>query len=427
MDHFNVVDGAVRCEDVPLAAIAARVSTPTFVYSRATLEMHFARLREAFSDVDALICFAVKANGNLGVLDVLRRAGAGFDVVSAGEIRRALLVGADPRTIVFAGVGKTREEMAFAVETGILMFNVESASELEALDDVARAAGRRADVALRVNPDVDPKTHAYISTGKRESKFGIDLEKAAVLVDRMRSMQGVRLVGIHAHIGSQITEVGPHAASLRKVIALAGAARRAGHPVEWLNMGGGFGIYYRGGEARPAAEFGEALVPLVREAGLRLVLEPGRFICGNAGILLTRVLHVKESGERRFVVVDAAMNDLLRPSLYGAHHRIWPVEAPFPEAEADAPSRAGETLLCDVVGPVCETGDFLAKDRRLPPVVAGDLLCVYSAGAYSMTMSSNYNARPRAAEVLVHGDRFDVVRDRERFEDLVRGERTGTP
>lgn len=421
MDHFSVRSGAAFCEEVPLRAIAEGAGTPCFVYSRATLEMHHDRLVEAFAGTGLLVCYSVKANSNLAVLDVLRRRGAGFDVVSAGELERALRVGADPRSIVFAGVGKSAAEMERALDAGILMFNVESPAELDLLDRVARGKGTRADVALRVNPDVDPRTHTYISTGKRESKFGIDLETAAGLLDGLPARAGVRMVGVHAHIGSQITEVGPHLAALRKAVDFASRARAAGNPVEWLNMGGGFGIYYRGGEARPAAEFGEGIVPLVRSAGLRLVMEPGRFIAGNAGALLTRVHYLKESGDRNFVIVDAAMNDLLRPSLYGAHHRVWPVEAPFHESEAEA--RREECRLGDVVGPVCETGDFLAKDRLLPPVAAGDLLAVYSAGAYGMVMSSNYNTRPRAAEVLVEGDRWTVVRERETFEDLVRGER----
>jgi diaminopimelate decarboxylase len=420
MDHFHPRGGSLHCEDVPLGAVAEAAGTPCFVYSRATLEHHYARLEEAFGGLDALLCYSVKANPSLAVLDVLRRRGAGFDVVSGGELARALRAGADPRKVVFAGVGKTAEEMALGLDAGILMFNVESEGELDLLERVAASRRKRADVALRVNPDVDPRTHTYISTGKRESKFGIDLEAAAAVARGLPKRRRLRMTGVHAHIGSQVTEIAPHVEALRKAIAFAGEARAAGNPVDTLNLGGGFGIYYRGGEARTAAEFGEAIVPLVREAGLRLLLEPGRFIVGNAGVLLARVLYVKSSGERRFVVADAAMNDLLRPSLYGAHHRVWPVEAPFPESEAEA--RAADTVPCDVVGPICETGDFLAKDRRLPPVGPGDLLCVFSAGAYGMAMSSNYNSRPRAAEVMVDGRRFQVVRRRETLADLVRGE-----
>jgi diaminopimelate decarboxylase len=425
MDHFSVRGGAVFAEEVPLRAIAAAAGTPCYVYSRATLEMHYDRLATAFAAADPLICFSVKSNGNLAVLDVLRRKGAGFDVVSGGELRRALAVGADPRRIVFAGVGKTAAEMGFALDAGILAFNVESPGELDLLERVAAARGVRADVALRVNPDVDPRTHTYISTGRKESKFGIDLEAAEALARDLPARPALRMTGVHAHIGSQITEVGPHAAALRKVVAFAARARRFGNPVATLNIGGGFGVYYRGGEAKPAAAFARALVPRARKAGLRLVMEPGRFIVGNAGVLVARVLGVKTSGRKRFVIVDAAMNDLLRPALYGAHHRVWPVEAPFPEEEAE--SRGRDAWTCDVVGPVCETGDFLAKDRRLPPVAAGDLLCVYTAGAYGMAMSSNYNSRPRAAEVMVDGREFHVVRRRETFRDLVRGERVLPP
>jgi diaminopimelate decarboxylase len=421
MDHFHARGRELLCEEVPLRAVAESAGTPCFVYSRATLEHHYDRLTEAFAGVDLLVCYSVKANSNLAVLDVLRRRGAGFDVVSGGELRRALRAGADPKKVVFAGVGKTADEMVLGLDAGILMFNVESEAELDLLETVAKTRRKRADIALRVNPDVDPKTHTYISTGKRESKFGIDLAAAEALVKGLPKRRWVRMTGVHAHIGSQITEIGPHTEAMRKVVAFASGAKAAGNPVSILNMGGGFGIYYRAAEARPAAEFGKALVPMVRKAGLRLLMEPGRFIVGNAGVLLARVLYVKTSGDRRFVVVDAAMNDLLRPALYGAHHRIWPVEAPFPESEAGA--READTVLCDVVGPICETGDFLAKERRLPPVAEGDLLCVFSAGAYGMVMSSNYNSRPRAPEVLVEGDRFTVVRKRETFADLVRGER----
>jgi diaminopimelate decarboxylase len=421
MDHFHRRDGHAYAEEVPLAALADAVGTPTFVYSRRTIELHYRRLAEAFAGVDLLLCYSVKGCSNLGVLSILERLGAGFDIVSGGELFRVLKTGADPRKIVFAGVGKRPAEMRAALDAGILMFNVESEPELRLLDEVARSADTCANVALRINPDVDPKTHTYISTGKRESKFGIDLETADRLAKEIPSLAGVRVTGVHAHIGSQITEVGPHVEAMKKALDFAARARAAGNPVDTLNMGGGFGIYYRGGEARPAGEFGQALVPLVKAAGLRLVLEPGRFIVGNAGVLLSRVMYVKTSGDRRFVIADAAMNDLIRPSLYGAHHSIWPEAAPFEEAEAEA--RASECWTADIVGPICETGDFLGKDRRLPPVSNGDLLVVRSAGAYGMVMSSNYNSRPRAAEVLVDGDRWTVVRERETLDDLVRGER----
>ena len=421
MDHFHERDGATWCEDVPLSAIAAKAGTPCFVYSRATLEHHYDRLTEAFAGTRLLICYAMKANSNLAVLDVLRRRGAGFDVVSAGELRRALRAGADPKKVVFAGVGKTAEEMAEALDAGILMFNVESAGELDLLESVARDRRRRAPVALRVNPDVDPRTHAYISTGRKQSKFGVDLGTAALLARAMPKRRWLRMIGVHAHIGSQVTEVGPHAESLRRILRFAVKARSMGNPISILNMGGGFGAHYRGGEAKPAAAFARGIVPAVRRSGLRLVMEQGRFIVGNAGVLLARVLFVKESGGKRFVIVDAAMNDLIRPALYGAYHRVWPVDAPFPESEAARRKR--DTVPCDVVGPVCESGDFLAKDRRLPPVREGDLLCVYTAGAYGMAMASNYNSRPRAAEVMVSGRRFEVVKRRESFADLVRGER----
>ena len=347
--------------------------------------------------------------------------GAGFDVVSGGEIFRALQAGSHPQKIIFAGVGKTTEEIAFALDSRILMFNVESESELRAIERVAREKGVVADIALRVNPDVDPKTHRYIATGKRETKFGIDLETAARLATEIVGMEDVRMVGVHAHIGSQITEVDPYTLALTKSIAFADESKGKGHPIEWINIGGGFGIYYHGEDARPARDYAEVLVPMLMGTGYRMILEPGRFIAGNAGILLTRVIYVKESGDKRFIICDAAMNDLLRPSLYDAHHEVWPVQSEYilGSEEADAVSTPA-----DVVGPVCESGDFIAKDRMLPPVEEGDLLAVFSSGAYGMVMSSNYNSRPRAAEVLVSGDLFDVIRARETLDDLIRGERT---
>ena len=411
MDDFILKDGRLMAEDVPVAAIAERVGTPVFVYSKATLLGHLRRLKEAFSAVDPQIRYALKANGNLALLSILAQEGAGFDVVSRGEIFRVLEAGGDPKKIDFAGVGKRRDEIEYALEVGIDTFNVESEPELDLIDRVARERGAVARVALRVNPDVDPHTHAYIATGKKETKFGLDVKRARRLAETMSELSGVRLTGLHVHIGSQITEVRPYVETVRRTLALADDIKGFHPGLETINIGGGFGIHYHGDEARELHEFGDALVPLLQASGLKVHMEPGRILMGNAGILVTRVLYEKRSGESRFVICDAAMNDLIRPSLYGAFHRIEPVER-----------REGAETPADVVGPVCESGDFFAKERPLPPVESGDLLVVRSAGAYGFAMASNYNARPRAAEVLVDGARFGVVRTRETEGDMIRGE-----
>lgn len=418
--HFPVREGELHCEEIPISRIVEQVGTPAYVYSRDTIERHFAHLRDAFQAVETLLCYSVKANGNLAVLQVLRELGAGFDVVSGGELFRALQAGGHPKKIVFAGVGKSPEEIAFALDMRILMFNVESEPELRAIARVAREKNLVADVALRVNPDVDPHTHTYITTGKKETKFGIDLLTASRLAKEIPTTDGVRMIGVHAHIGSQITETGPYTEALRKAIAFADEAKAMGNPIEWINMGGGFGIYYRGDEAPPATDYADVLVPMLTKSGYRLAMEPGRFIVGNAGLLVTRVLYVKQSGEKRFVICDAGMNDLVRPALYSAHHEVWPVRCDYVPGTDEAKA---VSTPADVVGPVCESGDFFAKDRLLPPVAEGDLLAVFSTGAYGMVMASNYNGRPKPAEVLVSHDLFDVVRTRETWDDLIRGER----
>jgi diaminopimelate decarboxylase len=419
VDHFDHRDGRLHCEGVPLDALADAVGTPAYVYSKRTILDHLRKIQASFAELDPLVCFALKANSNLALLDLVRREGAGFDVVSGGELRRVLSVGAKPKTIVFAGVGKTREEMVEALEAGILLFNVESEEEVEVLAEVAKRVGRRAGVAIRLNPDVDPKTHTYISTGKKESKFGVDIERGAALARRILALGDLELRGLQCHIGSQLTGVEPYVQALEKIVLLADSLRREAPALRWIDMGGGFGIYYKDTAAPPIEAYAKAVVPLLRGKGYRLALEPGRVIVGNAGVLLTRVLYRKVSGDKRFVIVDAAMNDLIRPSLYGSYHRIWPVTGAPPPAlgvEPDLP-------LHDVVGPVCESGDFLAKDRPFPPdVAAGDLLAVMSAGAYGFVMASQYNSRPRPPEVLVDGDRFAIARRRETFSDLVRGE-----
>ncbi len=417
MDHFNWRDLELFCEDVKLADVAEAAGTPAYVYSRRTITDHYQRLVEAFAWAKPTICYSVKACANLAVLKIFVELGAGFDVASGGEIHRVLEAGGDPGKIVFAGVGKTDDEIAQAVDVGIDLFTVESEPELEVIETIAARKGKRVRAALRVNPDVDPETHTYITTGRRENKFGVDLERAGKLLANRADFPHVDFVGVHAHIGSQITSVDPYVIALERIADFIREQEADGLELETIDIGGGFGIFYKLGEALSAKEFADAIRPVIEPLGKKIVMEPGRFIVGNAGVLLARVIFVKESGDKRFVIVDAAMNDLIRPALYGAEHRIWPVRPPFlPEKVSRMPG----LKTADIVGPVCESGDFLALGRPFPVVKRGDLLAVFSAGAYGMTMSSNYNARPRAPEVLVEGSDFRVVRRRETFEDLTR-------
>ncbi|MFO0891368.1 MAG: diaminopimelate decarboxylase [Isosphaeraceae bacterium] len=423
-ERFHYRDRQLYCEDLPVAELADRFGTPLYVYSQTSILDTLKSLQTAFAELDPLICYSVKANSNLGILKVLAEHGSGFDVVSGGELYRVGLAGGAGDKTVFAGVGKTDEEIAAGLDAGVLMFNVESEAELEAVARVAAAKNRVAPIALRVNPDVDPKTHRYISTGKKESKFGMDIERSLRVAESAVSMPSLKMIGVHMHIGSQITTVEPYAGAVAKGVELIGRLRGLGHPIGWYNMGGGYGIAYRGPEARPVSEFAAAIVPGVKAAGCRLAIEPGRVIAGNAGILVSRVLYTKQSGDKRFLIQDAAMNDLIRPALYESFHRIWPVAVP---AGSPAPPESYEAPIAgtepwDVVGPVCESGDFLAKDRPLPQLGRGDLMAVFSAGAYGMVMASNYNTRPRAAEVLVAGNQARLVRRRETLEDLVRQE-----
>jgi diaminopimelate decarboxylase len=365
-----------------------------------------------------LICYSVKANGNLGILRTMAAAGSGFDVVSGGELFRVLKAGGDMAKTVFAGVGKTDDELRMGLKNGVLMFNVESDAELDALARVAGDVGRPAPIALRLNPDIDARTHRHTTTGKKGTKFGLDWERTLSFADLAGKNKHLDLCGLHMHLGSPILSTEPYADAVERGLGLIEQLRAGGHDVRWFNLGGGFGIHYKKQEALPASAFAEVIVPPIARAGVRLALEPGRFIVGNAGILVSRVIYAKQSGGKRFVIQDAGMNDLVRPALYDAFHRIWPVEPTVPaphDYEADLPG----TSRADVVGPVCETGDFLAKDRPLPPMRRGDLLATFSAGAYAMVMSSNYNARPRAAEVLVDGGEFHCVRRRETYDDLV--------
>jgi diaminopimelate decarboxylase len=424
MDHFHYRDRVLHCESVPVAVLAQAYGTPLYVYSKSTLLHHLAQLKRAFAAVAPLICFSVKTNGNLNLCRLMADQGAGFDVTSGGELYRALHAGGVGSKIVFAGVGKTDAELRYGLESGVLMFNVESEGELLALGEVARALGKVAAVALRVNPDLPPKTHVKTDTSVKGVKFGLDIDTVLEFAQKMVGHPYLKIVGLHMHLGSPILKTEPYRQGLEKGQVLIDRLRKQGHRIEYINMGGGFGIHYRKQEALPADAFAEVIVPAVKAAGCKLVLEPGRFIVGNAGILVSRVIYTKESGGKSFIIQDAAMNDLIRPTLYDSFHRIWPVApaagfpAPPEDYEADLPG----TRPNDVVGPVCESGDFLARDRRLPPVQRGDLLATFSAGAYGMAMSSNYNSRLRAAEVLVDGATHRLIRRRETFEDLVRTE-----
>jgi diaminopimelate decarboxylase len=411
MRQLQIAAGGLRCENVALSAIAADLGTPTYVYSRAALTEQFQAYAEALRGTDHLICFAVKANSNLAVLDLLARLGAGFDIVSVGELERVLRAGGDPRKVVFSGVGKTAAEMARALGVGIHCFNVESLAELERLDRVAGELGLRAPVSLRVNPDVDAGTHPYIATGLAENKFGLPIDAARACYRRARELRNIEIRGIDCHIGSQLTALAPFEAALERVLLLVAELRRDGIELAHLDLGGGLGVRYRDETPPTPQAYIAALRHHTDALGLTLILEPGRSIVANAGVLLTRVEYLKENRGKHFAIVDAAMNDLVRPALYQAWMAIEPVVP-----RTDVPEHR-----YDIVGPVCETGDFLGRDRPLR-LAEGDLLCVRSAGAYGFTMSSNYNSRPRAAEVLVDGDRYRVVRERETLADLMRGE-----
>jgi diaminopimelate decarboxylase len=412
MNFFQYQGSELHAEDVPLARIAEEVGTPCYVYSLATLRRHYRVFDESFAAAPHVVCYSVKANSNLAVLAAFAREGSGFDIVSGGELYRALAAGADPGKIVFSGIGKTRDEMAYALREGILAFNVESAAELDVLDAVAAELGKRAPVALRVNPDVDPKTHPYISTGMKKSKFGIDVRTAIEEYERARSLPHLEVVGVDCHIGSQLTDVSPFRDALARVRGILLELRARGFAIRYLDLGGGLGITYDDEAPPTPKDYASALLgDGIEKLGVTLLLEPGRVLVGNAGILMTRVLYTKETETKKFVIVDGAMNDLIRPSLYGSYQKIEPVRL---EERPKA--------VVDVVGPVCESGDFFAKDRELAAVKAGELLVVRSAGAYGFVMASNYNTRPRAAEVLVDGSDYAVVRERETLADLMHGE-----
>jgi diaminopimelate decarboxylase len=429
MHFFHYRDGKLHCEDVDLARVAEEFGTPLYVYSAGTILDHYTRLDAALAALNHLICYAVKANSNRAILQLLVDAGAGFDIVSGGELYRVLAAGGDPAKCTFAGVGKSREEIEYALDQRVCSFNVESEAELEYIDRIAGTKNLRAPVAMRVNPDIDPRTHEYISTGSRENKFGIALDRIPAVYERAATMRNIDIVGVQMHIGSQIMEAAPFADAITKVAPIV-RDLKSRYPIKFFSIGGGMGIIYRralesgsgkwwhdsGGESSAFGirDYADAVVPPLRELGIRILIEPGRFLVGNAGVLLTRVRYIKQAGAKKFAIVDAGMNDLIRPALYQSYHEIVPV------CRASVSDAGTEKI--DIVGPVCESGDFFALDREMPEVREGDLLAIMSAGAYGFAMASNYNSRPLPAEALVRGNRFALIRKRQTWKDLVRDE-----
>jgi diaminopimelate decarboxylase len=411
MHHFQYRNNQLYCEDVAVKDIAAQVGTPFYLYSHATLSRHMQAFSSAFAAVPHLVCYSIKANSNLAVLKTFVDLGAGFDIVSGGELFRAQNVGCDPRKIVYSGVGKTESEIEAALQADILMFNVESPQELETIDRVAGRVGKKAGIAIRVNPDVDPQTHPYISTGMKKAKFGINIARALEDYRKAAALPNLEVIGVDCHIGSQLTKLSPFVDAIKKVRELVETLKKEGFAIRYLDLGGGLGITYKDEEPPTPADYAEAIIEATKGLDVTLVFEPGRMMVGNAGMLIAKVLYVKEGEAKNFVIVDAAMNDLARPALYGSYQGIQAVDH----------STAG-TMVADVVGPICESGDFLAQDREIPAFSQGDLLAVASAGAYGFTMASNYNSRPRTPEIMVKGDRILVVRRRETYEDLIKGE-----
>jgi diaminopimelate decarboxylase len=408
---FKYRRGSLYAEDVPVKVIAEMYGTPLYVYSCQTLLRHFCAYDDAFKGIPHLICFALKANTSMALIRLLAKHGGGADVVSGGEAYRAMRAGVPPKRIVYAGVGKTEEEIRFALKSGVLMFNVESGEELCEIDRISGTMEMRAPIALRVNPDIDPQTHPYIATGLKTHKFGIPIKDAFEYYSLAKGLKHIKIVGIHKHIGSQIMRVTPFRDALEKILVLVDALEGQGVTIKYLDIGGGLGITYSDEEPPLPKDLAGCLIPLLKNRDLAVIIEPGRSIVGNAGILVTKVLYLKKTHEKDFIVVDAGMNDLVRPSLYGAYHHIQPVE-----------KRRRKVITADVVGPICESGDFLARDREVPEARPGEFLAVMSAGAYGFSMSSNYNSRPRPAEIVVKKDQHMVVRKREIYRDLVRGE-----
>jgi diaminopimelate decarboxylase len=416
MNHFEYRNGEMFAEGVPVKRIAKEVGTPAYIYSLATLKRHYQVFDQAFAKIPHIVCFSVKANSNLALLRTFAKEGSGFDIVSGGELFRALKAGGDPKKIVFSGVGKKTDEIEYALNSEILMFNVESEDELMALNEIARGIGKKAPISLRVNPDVDPQTHPYISTGMKKAKFGVEIKKSVETYKKAASLPNIDVIGVDCHIGSQLTSLSPFVDALARVREyldrmLLGSLKKEGAQIRYLDLGGGLGINYNDETPPQPEEYARAIIEGLEGLDITLILEPGRVIVGNAGILVTEVQYVKENEAQKFVVIDAGMNDLIRPALYGSYQAICPV------AESKA-----EKIVADVVGPICESGDFFAKDREIARPRRGDLLAVMSAGAYGFTMASNYNSHPKAPEVLVDGDKYHVVRKRESFEDLINGE-----
>jgi diaminopimelate decarboxylase len=423
MDFFRYEDGKLTIEGIAAERIAREAGTPAYIYSKATFEHHLRRMQQAYRELDTTVCFSVKACGNVSILRLMAGLGSGFDIVSGGELYRVLRAGGDPLKVVYAGVGKTDKEIIEGLNAGIGYFNIESEQELENLIELVKRhapnAGPRA--ALRINPDVDYKTHAYLTTGKRETKFGVDIERAIAVFDRYGGNPVVRLCAVHVHLGTGGKTIDPYVNAVQRILPVIDRLREKGHTVEALDLGGGYGADYETETVPSADDYAAGIVPLLKGKDLKLILEPGKSICANAGILLTRVLFTKQGGSKKFVIVDAGMNDLIRPPLYDAFHFIWPaqVEPRFAPMVRSKGLKMDGCETVDVVGPICEGADFFAKDRPMPPVRRGDLVAIFTAGAYGFTMSSNYNARPRAPEILVDGDRFTVVRKRESYEDLI--------
>ncbi len=411
MHYFEYRQGHLYCEEVPLQRIADEVGTPAYIYSERTLKRHVRVFEEAFADISHLTCYAVKANSNINILRRFAEWGTGFEIVSGGELFRVLKATGSAHRVIFDGPGKTREEIRFALESDILFLNVESSSEADVIASMARQLGKRARVSIRTNPNVDPKTHPYISTGMKKHKFGVGLSEARELYFRLRQVPEIELVGVTCHMGSQITQMAPFEEALSSIGEFILDLKGNRIPLQYLDFGGGLGISYNGEEPPSPACYASAIIEAAKHLGLTVVLEPGRVIVGNAGILLTRVVVRKNQGEKQFIIIDAGMNDLIRPPLYGSHHNIWPVDE---VAEKD------RREIADVVGPICESADFIAQNREVPVFESGDLMAVMSAGAYGFSLSSNYNSRPKVAEVLVAGDSYEVIGRRETYDDLIR-------
>lgn len=412
MHDFKYKENELYCESVKVSSVVEKIGTPCYVYSHNTLVDHFTKIQEAFKEIQPLVCFAMKSNDNLAVLKTLINHGAGFDIVSVGELKKALMAGADPKKIVFASVGKTEEEITLAINAGILLFNVESLPELDEINRIAKKNKKKVKVALRINPDVEAPTYSQVITGTLKNKFGIDLKTAQQIMNQTKKYTHILFSGLHVHIGSQITTGEPFVKAIQRVIDFQNKLKQDGIKLEYLDIGGGLGIIYKDEKPQTAKIFAQNVLPLLKQTGLKVIMEPGRFICGNAGIFVTKVLYLKDNGVKKFLIVDGGMNDLMRPTLYGSYHEIQPLK-----------KRTGKKELMDVVGPICESGDFFAKDRLLPVLKKNDLIALMSAGAYCSVMSSNYNMRGNVPIAFVKGDKYELSRQRQSFEELVKGER----